>query len=155
MKKAAGILPICTETGRALICLRSAHVHTPNTWGTWGGISNGKEGFKITALREFREETRYTGSIKLFPAYLNKTSDIYYQNFVGLVKEEFTPVLNWEAEDYKWIEIYDFFSLTPLHPGLEALLLNSTTLIKNYMEQPSMAASSLVEQILYECLLNK
>lgn len=137
-KKGAGILPICKETKRLLIPLRSDYVLEPNTWGVWGGkIDLGDEdeyertnnidaSVEAAAKREFVEETEYDGVIKLIPAYVYRDGTFAYHNFFGLVDYEFEPTLNWETEDFKWMTYQRLLSLPRKHFGLVALLKNSS-----------------------------
>jgi 8-oxo-dGTP pyrophosphatase MutT (NUDIX family) len=136
---AAGILPLCKETGRLLVCHRSIYVHEPGTWGIFGGkvdFDNPSENdIMDAALRELEEETEYTGQMELIPAYVFKDEDKFsYHNFIGLVDEEFKPILNWENDKYRWMTFEDLDNLNKKHYGLVKLLANSTDLIKKYLD---------------------
>lgn len=129
----AGVLPICTTTGRILVAHRSGYVQEPYTWGVWGGkIDEGEGSPKQAALREFNEETQHTGSIKMIDAYIFQKGNFKYYNFIGLLDKEFQPTLNWESSDYKWLTYDELIELGSKHFGLHALLENSGDLIQKY-----------------------
>ena len=136
---AAGILPICTETKRILVGFRSKHVHMGECWGTIGGKldieSENIDIIKSEALREFEEECEFYGKMKLYNAYVyvNKESDFRYYNFIGEVKEEFKPVLNWENTEIKWFTYDELLKLKNKHLGLIELLNNSKDLINKVL----------------------
>jgi 8-oxo-dGTP pyrophosphatase MutT (NUDIX family) len=107
-----GVLPVCTKTKRILVPLRSRYVNEPNQIGVWGGKADEEEGENELGIvnvvkREFKEETGYNGEIELIPAYIYQTpsKSFTYYNFIGLVEEEFTPLLDWETKNAKWITL--------------------------------------------------
>ena len=126
---AAGIMPVCSSTGRVLIAFRSAHVNEPHTWGTIGGKLDIDEGIDETieeaALRELVEETEYDGDMDMRKAYVFTDGSFSYHNFFGVVSEEFEPQLNWETERFEWMTFRELKQLSPKHFGLSALLKNS------------------------------
>jgi hypothetical protein len=92
--------------------LRSRYVNEPNQIGVWGGKADEEEGENELGIvnvvkREFREETGYNGEIELIPAYIYQTpsKSFTYYNFIGLVEDEFTPLLDWETKNAKWITL--------------------------------------------------
>ena len=131
---AAGILPIAQSTGRVLINLRSPWVMQPLTWGVIGGKLDDNEGANIenAAKREFEEETgiKFTGSLIPIYKFQSAEGNFTYQNYIGLVKKEFTPKKNWESADFKWISFDQIEELAPKHFGLEALLADSASVEK-------------------------
>ena len=137
----AGVLPVCPTTGRALISFRSAYVQEPNTWGVWGGkldLENGDEtedDVEIAARREFREETGFSGQLRLIPAYVfrAKGGNFVYHNFIGIVSEEFEPELDWETEDFRWMTWDELNKLNRKHFGLVELLRNDSEAIERYL----------------------
>lgn len=135
----AGILPFCPETKRFLIAYRSIHVNEPNTWGVWGGKVDDEDLMNLQgeAKREFEEETGYSGSISLIPAYVFKSpgGGFEYHNFIGILSKEFNPKHNWETENHKWLTLEELFKLEPKHFGLSALLKNSYNLITNLVHE--------------------
>lgn len=131
----AGVLPICTSTGRILIALRSEYVNEPRTWGIFGGMIDDKKEQRnpeIAAKRELREETGLTSDFDVIPAYVYKTSGFQYYNFIGLVDNEFKAHLDWENEDSKWVTLDELKRIRPKHFGLEALIKNSMDIIERY-----------------------
>lgn len=130
----AGLLPICTDTKRILIGLRSEYVNEPLTWGIFGGMVDPDENVLETAKREFIEETKYDGHIDLIKAYVFKSpkGGFEYHNFIGLINKEFVPKLDWETKETKWMTYQDLLDISSKHFGLSELLKNSSVLIKRY-----------------------
>ena len=131
----AGVLTICTSTGRILVALRSEYVNEPRTWGIFGGMIDDKREQnkpELAAKREMREETGLDSDFKVIPAYVYKTDGFQYHNFIGLVDEEFKASLDWENEDSKWVTLAELKRLSPKHFGLEALIKNSMDIIGRY-----------------------
>ena len=132
-KRGAGILPFCQETGKFLVGLRSDEVYEPNTWNLFGGkIDDEDLSPKEAAERELSEELEYYGNIKIIDAFVfeDKQNDFTYYNFIGVVDEEFEPVLNWEHDDAVWVSYEELMRLSPKHFGLKALLKNSKNIIE-------------------------
>ncbi len=151
----AGVLVICTSTGRVLVNYRSSYVNEPNTIGVFGGavdISD-NETVKDAVIREFSEESGYNGQLELIDAYVFQSSGggFKYFNFIGLVPNEFKPKLDWESDGYKWLTLselinwdweWDEYDITnfnikgePIkHFGLSSLLNDpkSLSIIKRY-----------------------
>lgn len=145
-KAAAGILPICTTTGRLLLFLRKFVEGDPDSgkWSLAGGMMNEKElemnvnvGSRECALREFTEETGSTDVFDRIMAsyvYASPDSSFHYYNFIGLVTEEFEPKLNEEHTDCKWFSVADL-KLIPrdeFHFGVKLLFANDENNIKKY-----------------------
>lgn len=131
----AGVLTICTTTGRILVALRSEYVNEPRTWGIFGGMIDDKKEQRnpeIAAKREMREETGMDKDFKVIPAYVYKTDGFQYHNFIGLVDDEFKASLDWENEDSKWVTLDELKKLRPKHFGLDALIKNSMDIIERY-----------------------
>ena len=120
----AGVLPYCEKTKRFLIAHRSNYVMEPNTWGVWGGKVDNDDmnNIKKTTLREFKEETGYNNYIKLISSFIYKEIGFIYYNFVGLIENEFNPTLNWETQNYKWVNLDELMKIEPKHFGLKLLL---------------------------------
>lgn len=127
---AAGVLPYSTETKKILINYRSKYVNEPHTWGIWGGKVDDEEQIENTVIREFEEETQYTGEIKLIPAYIfkNNNGTFQYFNFIGIIENEFTPTLNWESENFKWVTLDELIVQENKHFGLNSLLEDNKTM---------------------------
>jgi 8-oxo-dGTP pyrophosphatase MutT (NUDIX family) len=132
----AGIVPFCKTTKRFLIGLRSAYVLEPHTWGGFGGkldIDEGvDEAIEEAACRELEEETRYSGNIELIKGFVFKDTNFEYHNFIGIVDEEFRPILNWENDETKWLTYQELLNLPRKHFGLERFLKESEELFKEY-----------------------
>lgn len=114
-KIAAGILPICTSTGRILLGRRSFDSNPPNTWALFGGTFEEEDLTpQKTAIREFGEETKYCGgySISNKPLHILKDNFVRYYTYVGLFDKEFIPYVNGEDKDsqehldYGWFDLY-------------------------------------------------
>ena len=136
-----GCVIISNESKRILLPFRSKFVNEPNTWGVWGGKIDEENGEVQTDIedvvkREFTEESEFDGDIKLIPAFIFETPNksFKYYNFIGLINDEFKPVLNWETETYKWVTFDEMMSIKPKHFGLELLLKDhkSLDIIKKY-----------------------
>jgi 8-oxo-dGTP pyrophosphatase MutT (NUDIX family) len=135
-KQGAGAIIMAKTTGRILLSFRSLLVLQPNTWGVWGGAIDPSENPKTAAEREVKEEVGYRGSdIKMVPLYVfeDSKSGFKYHNFLAVVSDEFIPNLNWETENFRWVEFGDW--PTPLHFGLKALIQHSGNDIKKIIEK--------------------
>ena len=142
----AGILPICTSTGRILVAHRSPYVQEPNTWGVWGGKLDLEDDYydageeteddvEEAARREFREESEYNGHLTMIPSYIfrAKSGNFTYYNFIGLLDEEFEPRLDWETQNYRWMTFDEMTALGgKLHFGLAELIKNDSQTIRKY-----------------------
>jgi len=126
--EAAGVLCIAEGSGRLLLTHRSFAVEQPGTWGLPGGALERGETPAQAAKSELREETAYSGQIRLVPAYVFRSGNFRFHNFIGHVPAEFRPRLNWENQGFGWFDLDDLPS--PLHFGVKALLQNSRSLIE-------------------------
>jgi 8-oxo-dGTP pyrophosphatase MutT (NUDIX family) len=120
----AGILPFCSTTKRFLMQLRSRAVNEPGTYGIWGGkLDRGETDPKQAAIREFEEESKFNGNIKIEPLCVYKTEGFEYHNFLGTVSREFTPDISdcWESDGWKWVTLEEMEKLD-LHFGVEYIL---------------------------------
>ena len=145
-KAGAGIMPICSATGRALLFLRTfkAGDRDSGKWATAGGMMDEKElemnvdmGSREAALREFKEETGKKDPFeRLVSTYVYEAPDgsFKYYNFIGIVDAEFQPKLNSEHDDCKWFSLADL-KLVPrenFHFGLKMLFAKDEKLISEY-----------------------
>jgi 8-oxo-dGTP pyrophosphatase MutT (NUDIX family) len=132
----AGVLPICTTTGRILVGLRSRYVNEPNTWGLFGGAIDEAEQPARAAKRELAEELGYRGAIKLLPAYVftSPGGGFKFFNFLGLVTDEFKARLDWETSRTQWLTWEGLQALSPKHFGLKGLLQHNGREIQRYAQ---------------------
>jgi 8-oxo-dGTP pyrophosphatase MutT (NUDIX family) len=119
--KGAGVLVYCQNTKRFLLGLRSRFVNEPGTWGIFGGKIDNDANPKEAALRELKEETSYSGPINLIHFDTFQSGDFQFFNFLGIVDEEFKPILDWENDDAQWFSL-DEFPKRNLHFGLLRLM---------------------------------
>ena len=124
--KGAGTMIMAQTTRRFLVPERSQYVQEPLTWGTWGGAIDGNESPEQAVDREIQEETGYTGPKKIIPLYVFKKASFRYYNFLTIVKDEFTPHLDWETKSFRWVKFGDWPK--PLHFGLVGILENPESL---------------------------
>lgn len=135
-RQGSGAIIMAKTTGRLLIPFRSLSVEQPHTWGVWGGAVDSGENPKDAVKREMEEEVGYRHhDIILIPMYVfhDKKSGFKYHNFLAVVNDEFTPELNWETDNFKWVEFGDWPS--PLHFGLKALIQHSGKDIKGVIDK--------------------
>lgn len=123
-RQGAGLIIMCSKTGRLLLPLRSSMVEQPHTWGTWGGAIDDGEDPKAAAVREMREES----GVKIDPRSVTKLfvfqkGTFKYTTFLALVDAEFKPRLDQETERAEWFAADNLPS--PLHFGLRAVLDDS------------------------------
>ena len=129
--KAAGILPYCKKTNRFLLFLRSEKMYDcPSTWSTVGGKvdPHEKNKYKKAALREMCEETKFCENIGLRLLYIFRDGTFSYRTYLGVVNEEFTPELNWENSDTKWVSMGEMMNQGDLHPGFMEMLTNGNSM---------------------------
>jgi len=131
----AGIVPFCETSKRFLIGLRSKYVMEGLTWGGFGGkldIDEGvDESIEIAAKREFEEETGYNGEVNLIKGFIFRERSFEYHNFIGIVNDEFRPILNWENDEARWMTYDELLRLRTKHFGLERFLKESKDLFEN------------------------
>jgi 8-oxo-dGTP pyrophosphatase MutT (NUDIX family) len=145
---ASGILPIANSTKKICLALRSAQVHSringqtvqQRCWGTIGGALDGLSPVE-NAKQEMHEETGYSGSfLQVVPAYVFKSGNFTYSNFIGLVEDEFpfapSSGHSWETDGITWASYEDIlkqmpkYKNHPFHDGLVALFQHSGSIIK-------------------------
>jgi 8-oxo-dGTP pyrophosphatase MutT (NUDIX family) len=120
-KAAAGVLLVAADTGRVLLGLRSPEVRTPGVWSIIGGGVDEGETPKQAAVRELDEEVGYSGKIQRWKKGPTLGSDTMpFFTYVGFVRHEFTPMINWEHTDAAWFDPNDLPE--PLHPTLKAFI---------------------------------
>ena len=89
---AAGVLPICWRTGRALLSKRHPHVEYGDTWASWGGkFEDGIDSDPIAcAKREFWEETRIDAPHHPLqePVHVYEDDRVTYYTFIAFFDHE-------------------------------------------------------------------
>lgn len=128
-RQGAGAIYLSKKTWRFLFGLRSDMVNEGGTWGGFGGKVDEGENPKQSVMRELEEETGYNGSLSLYFLYLYEDEGFKYFNYIAVVPDEFEPRLNWENDDYKWVEFGDWPQ--PLHFGTEEMLRHSLGKLKS------------------------
>ena len=61
-----------------------------------------------------------------------KNGTFIYHNYLAVIADEFTPELQWETQDYEWVEYGRWPA--PLHFGLEYLIEVEGMRIKKLIE---------------------
>jgi len=129
---AAGLLAICPETGRFLMLKRRNNVKYSNYWSLPGGHFEVNDVYpKITAVREFREETGYDGVIKISkqPLCVYKNNHLNFYTYVAILPFEFTPELKGDCTcgnenvDFRWFSVsYKWDLNEDIMPSLDNIL---------------------------------
>ena len=122
--RAAGILVLCTETGRVLL----SYSANKKKYSGFGGFLTYGESFRDGAYREFAEETMYSGPLLLMQAYRHQSPlrNFEYLNFVGIVPEEFQPILDEENVEAGWFTLSQVYGgRMPLLPEFEEFTVES------------------------------
>lgn len=125
---AAGIYAVCLKTKRILLCKRGPNLENePNVFANLGGKANIGERPYETAIREFYEEGGRYVPIKLIPSCVDKKGNFTFYNFIGIVEDEFIPLVNKltvdmevEITDYKWLSFKQFMDMKKslIHTGV-------------------------------------
>ena len=140
---ASGVIPICPEKGTVCLAWRSAHVMSPNCWGTIGGAVQPGLTPAESAQRELGEEVGYHGEITLDSAYVFTDGGFSYYNFVGVVSTEFSfcPSVKhgWENSYIAWrpySKVLDDMAKNPetYHPGVRKLFAESAEAIRKAIQ---------------------
>lgn len=120
---AAGILCHAKDSKKYLILKRSSDSPEPGTWCGAGGKYEPKDNsLKETALREFREETGYKGDIKIAPLYTFENKGLKFENYLGLVENQFEPNLDKsENTHHKWVTKDELINHPNKHFGLKKI----------------------------------
>ena len=120
----AGALIFSKSSKRFLLNLRSKYVNEPGEFSIWGGKIDSNENIENAIKREFFEESGYDDEINLVPLYIFNSpgSTFIYYNYLGIIKDEFIPKLDWESDGYKWVSYDELFKIKPIHFGLKNIL---------------------------------
>jgi 8-oxo-dGTP pyrophosphatase MutT (NUDIX family) len=111
---AAGMFVLCYKTGRHLLLKRRCDVKYAGYWGSPGGsFDDVDENPKVTALREFKEETGYCGKMHISkePLLVERSNHIDFYTYLCVVPEEFIPnlkgemVIGQEHDNYAWFKL--------------------------------------------------
>ncbi len=112
---AAGVLPICYTTKRALLSKRHPHVMYGDTWASWGGKFEeelGDETPQDCAVREFWEETRIDEHYLLVqdPVHVYEDERVTYYTFIGFFEKEVEADIATEGglADQQWFPLDGF-----------------------------------------------
>lgn len=146
-REAAGCIFVAKDTGRILLAKRKPGVMEPNTWGTWGGKMDWEETPEETVIREVDEEVGYEGKYTLSHLWTYRDPDegFAYHNYLALVPTQFTPKLNWENQNSKWVEYGEW--PTPLHFGLAALIQYAGPKIKRVVNAIKKKNAKVIEVV--------
>ena len=109
----AGIMLTCKK--KVLIIKRANYKEDPFSgyWNFPGGTSERGEKPYETALRETFEETGFEErDIRIYQHIESRS----YTMFVGVLDEEYMPVLDEEHTEYRWIPIREVLNIELLHP---------------------------------------
>ncbi len=121
-RQGAGCILYARTTRRLLLPFRSFFVLEPHTWGVWGGAVDPGNEIGESVRRQVVEETGFEGEVELIPlcVFQDEEHGFRYHNFIGVIDDEFEPVLNWESDDARWFDEGEWPD--PLHFGLRYLL---------------------------------
>lgn len=128
-KRGAGCFCYAKNTGKFLLLFRDSYVEQPHTWGLAGGAIDPQEDSKNAALRELIEETSINADpsqLHLIYTFEDKDSGFKYYNYLCILEEEETPILNWENENYGWFSLDNLPK--PLHFGVEKFIHNTSVI---------------------------
>lgn len=124
--RGAGAIVMARSTGRVLLAHRSEEVQQPGTWGSWGGAIDRDEDPIAAIPRELQEEAGYQGDIlHTLPLFVFRKDSFSYENFLILIEDEFTPVLNGESQNADWFSLGEWPD--PLHFGLSHLFADEVS----------------------------
>lgn len=136
---AAGVLPICISTKRALLSKRHPHVMYGDTWASWGGKF--EDGIDTTpqscAKREFWEETRIETPYHFVeePVHVYEDERVIYYTFLGFFNTEVEADILTEGglADQKWFHLDEFPDL--LMPEFEIMMAAEKEKIKEMTDR--------------------
>jgi len=119
---AVGCILLAADTMKFSFQLRAPDSDTPNTYGCWGGSIDGNEEAFQALKRELREETGYTGELRIYPlmTYYDADKGFQYYNNLVVIPMQMEVAKNGESAGDIWVPYGEW--PTPLHPGLQGLL---------------------------------
>ena len=121
---------------------RRKDVEFPLMWGfAAGGLDEDDNNPKITAIREFREETGYNGKIIISKEVLlrEKTNHLDFYLYLCMVPGEFKPNLSGECEcglehlEYAWFDL-DVLDENLMVPTVVSSIKNNKNIINKSIE---------------------
>lgn len=127
LHRGAGILAFCITTGRVLLGYR-----LENKYSSIGGYAQYGEKYREAAVREFQEETNYSGPILLLRGYHHQSpiKNFEYVNFIGLIPDEFEPIMDETHTEMKWASISELYGgKLELKSEFEDFILESKPII--------------------------
>ncbi len=132
---AAGVLFLCSKTGRVLLQQRSEHGDAAGTWACFGGGIEKGESPDEAARREISEETGYHADYSLVPLYCYEKAGFTYWNYLSVIDHEFYAATNYETAAAEWFALADL-PVDDLHPGFRICLEDdyAQAKIKSYLK---------------------
>lgn len=108
-----------------MVNIRSELVSNPLKISVFGGGVEKNEKPHETAFREFREETKYEGYLKIY--YINKTSNNFlnYYTFLGFANDKVIPDLNSESDGYEYLTYDEILEKPNLHKMFKKFLIDN------------------------------
>lgn len=149
----AGALFYCDDTGRFLLVKRSEAGDYPGTWcGLGGGIEKG-ETPEEAVRREAYEEAQFPEDAPCDLRYIGcqESPDFKFHNYLGIVPEEFEPILNEEHTDHQWTSWNEFPK--EMHPCMMEAF--ATNMGQKILEQHTNAFEPSVVEAESRLSLNK
>ena len=132
MSGIVGCIFICGETKKTLLLKRTTKELTDRYKGFWsiitGHMDEGELPYQSIDREVYEESGVPKNSLKYtkFKVYSHK-QDRYFHLYYVITKNEFTPDLNDENEEYGWFEIDDLPE--PIVPGTKEKIVNVLTLL--------------------------
>ena len=119
----SGCLDFALSTRKFLIPFRG-WIDPPHCYGVIGGAIDRGQDPKESALRELKEETRYSGAVlDIIPSYVfHGNGGFRYYNFIVTIPDEFEPVKNFETEYFSWVTYEELLALEPKIKGFDEML---------------------------------
>lgn len=133
---AAGVIGVNVRSKQVQVGLRSQTVSNPGVWVFPGGKVERGESFRKAAMREFSEESWYTGRFENLTRLYKQGGEFEYSLYIATVGN-FAPKMDMrEFDQMMWIDFEKFLSdVHPKHPRLEEALSDESNVkrIQNYI----------------------
>ena len=130
-RKAAGVLFLCSTTGRAGLTLRSEFVNEPFTYGLVGGaVDPGEDTRKAVSREAYEEIGCRLDPRKLVELHVHREPGFQYTTYLCVTKQEFRVPperLNWETDAFEWLDLANLPA--NIHPDVAVLLSDPEGLI--------------------------